>query len=117
MIEQTADEENKSKEVLDNKLELEQQLMDLQQKVMKDSTLKANNREELLKMKVKNSQLDSQNKMLDIEQEQLTEGNAKRIAENLELEKENQELKKQIAMRIQQIDINNLLKEIDTEEL
>ena len=117
MIEQTADEENKSKEVLDNKLELEQQLMDLQQKVMKDSTLKANNREELLKMKVKNSQLDSQNKMLDIEQEQLNEGNAKRIAENLELEKENQELKKQIAMRIQQIDINNLLKEIDTEEL
>ena len=55
--------------------------------------------------------------MLDIEQEQLNEGNAKRIAENLELEKENQELKKQIAMRIQQIDINNLLKEIDTEEL
>ena len=68
-------------------------------------------------MKVKNSQLDSQNKMLDIEQEQLTEGNAKSISTNNDLEKENQELKKQIAMRIQQIDINNLLKEIDTEEL
>ena len=40
LIEQTADEENKSKEVLDNKLELEQQLMDLKQKVMKDSTIK-----------------------------------------------------------------------------
>lgn len=68
-------------------------------------------------MRVKNSQLDSQNKMLDVEQEQLSEGNAKAIAGNQDLEKENQELKKQIAMRIQQIDINNLLKEIDTEEL
>ena len=55
--------------------------------------------------------------MLDVEQEQLSEGNAKAIAGNQDLEKENQELKKQIAMRIQQIDINNLLKEIDTEEL
>lgn len=54
----------------------------MQQKVIKDSTIKANNKEELLKMKVKNSQLDSQNKMLDVEQEQLTEGNAKRIAQN-----------------------------------
>ena len=68
-------------------------------------------------MRVKNSQLDSQNKMLDVEQEQLSEGNAKAIAGNQDLEKENQALKKQIAMRIQQIDINNLLKEIDTEEL
>ena len=100
LIEQTADEENKSKEVLDNKLELEQQLTDLQHKVAKDSAQRANDKEELLKMKVKNSQLDSQNKMLDVEQDQLTEGNGKKIAENKELENENQELKKQIAMRI-----------------
>ena len=38
LIEQTADEENKSKEVLDNKLELEQQLMDMNQKVLRDSS-------------------------------------------------------------------------------
>jgi len=33
------------------------------------------------------------------------------------LEKENAELKSKIAMTIQRIDINNLLKEIDIEEM
>ena len=36
---------------------------------------------------------------------------------NSELEQENAELKRKIAGTIQKIDINNLLKEIDVEEL
>lgn len=76
-----------------------------------------NNREDLIKLNVRNSQLDSQTKMLEIEEEQLTEGNKKLIEHNSELEAENLDLKKKIATTIQRIDINNLLKEIDIEEL
>ena len=36
---------------------------------------------------------------------------------NEDLEKENDELKRRISLTIQRIDINNLLKEIDKEEL
>jgi hypothetical protein len=55
LIEQTADEETKSKEILDNKLELEQQLIDLEEKVKRDTATHAQNREELIKLRVKNS--------------------------------------------------------------
>ena len=75
------------------------------------------NREDLIKLNVRNSQLDSQTKMLEIEEEQLTEGNKKLIEHNGELEAENLALKRKIAETIQRIDINNLLKEIDIEEL
>lgn len=47
----------------------------------------------------------------------MTTNNARLIEENTELEKENAELKRKIAGTIQKIDINNLLKEIDIEEL
>jgi regulator of replication initiation timing len=39
------------------------------------------------------------------------------IEENEQLEAENNKLKRQIAETIQRIDINNLLKEIDIEEM
>jgi len=55
--------------------------------------------------------------MLDVEQEQLAVNNSRLIEENTELEQENLELKRKIAGTIQKIDINNLLKEIDVEEL
>lgn len=75
------------------------------------------NREDLVKLNVRNSQLDSQTSMLEIEEEQLTEENKKLIDHNKELEDENLELKRKIATTIQRIDVNNLLKEIDIEEL
>jgi hypothetical protein len=55
--------------------------------------------------------------MLEIEEEHLQSSNRNLIVENEELEIENTELKKKIALTIQRIDINNLLKEIDIEEL
>lgn len=55
--------------------------------------------------------------MLDVESSQLTEGNTKLLSENELLEKENTDLKKKIALTIQKIDINNLLKDIDVEEM
>ena len=55
--------------------------------------------------------------MLDVESAQLDESNKKLLTENEMLEKENADLKKKIALTIQKIDINNLLKDIDIEEL
>ena len=55
--------------------------------------------------------------MLEVEEKQLTEGNAKLLDDNKKLEDENADLKKKISMTVQRIDINNLLKEIDIEEL
>ena len=55
--------------------------------------------------------------MLDVESAQLTESNTKLLSDNEILEKENTDLKKKIALTIQKIDINNLLKDIDIEEM
>ena len=55
--------------------------------------------------------------MLDEEQADLEKKNAELIDANEDLGKENDELKRKIALTIQRIDINNLLKEIDKEEL
>ena len=59
-MEKIANEEAKSKEVLDEKLKLEQELLDLKEDLQKIIDKNAFNREELIKNKVKNSQLDSQ---------------------------------------------------------
>ena len=68
-------------------------------------------------MNVRNSQLTSQDKMLEIEEKQLLDSNTKLTADNKKLEEENAALKKKIALTIQKIDINNLLKDIDVDEL
>jgi hypothetical protein len=117
LMEKTADEEGKSKDLLDQKLKMEQDKLDTEDELRKLTDLQAQNREDIIKQRVKNSQLDSQNKMLNVEDDQLTESNTKLLTGNEQLEKENTELKKKIALTIQKIDINNLLKDIDIEEL
>jgi len=59
LMEKTADEESKSKDVLDNKLKLEQELLDLKEDLDVLQTTHQNNRDENIKQRVKNSQLDS----------------------------------------------------------
>ena len=55
--------------------------------------------------------------MLDEEEKQLEKSLAELTQANEELEKDNEDHKKKIAMCIQRIEINNLLKSIDKEEL
>ena len=117
LMEKIANEEAKSKDVLDEKLKLEQELLDLKEDLGKLTEQHAHNRDELIKLRVKNSTLDSQNALLADEEKQLKEENEKLIAENASMEKDNADLKNKIAMTIQRIDINNLLKEIDIEEM
>lgn len=59
LMEKIANEEAKSKEVLDEKLKLEQELIDLKEDLAKVLDKNQQNREDLIKQKVKNSQLDS----------------------------------------------------------
>jgi hypothetical protein len=117
LMEKTTDEESKSKDVLDQKLKLEQQLVDLKDNLAKLTEQHLANREELIKLRVKNSQLDSQQKSLNEEGADLKVRNTKLTEENNDLEKENNDLKTKIASTIKKIDLNNLLKEIDIEEL
>lgn len=117
LMEKTSDEQAKSKDLMDHKLKMEQEIIDLNEDLTKATNEQAENRNEIIKQRVKNSQLDSQSKMLDVESKQLDESNTKLLKSNEGLEKENNDLKRKIALTIQKIDINNLLKDIDVEEL
>lgn len=113
----SAFEETRSKAALEEKLSLEQSLLILKDQLQKATDRNNQNREDLIRLRVKNSQLDSQTEMLKVEDSQLTESNDRLLKDNAELEAENTDLKMRIATTIQRIDINNLLKEIDIEEL
>ena len=117
LMEKISNEEAKSKDVLDEKLKLEQELIDLKEDLTKLTEKQAHNREELIKQRVKNSQLDSQFRLLTEEEQTLAAENEKLTLDNEQLEKENLQLKQKIQETIERIDINNLLKEIDIEEL
>ena len=116
-MDKTTNEETKSKEVLDEKLKLEQELNDLREDLQVRSQKMQLNRDDLIKLRVLNSQLDSQTAMLTVEEAQLGESNANLLEQNGQLEIENAKLSKQIQELIQSISVNNLLRDIDIEEL
>ena len=58
-MDKTSNEESKSKEVLDEKLKLEQELNDLREDLQVRSQKQSLNRDDLIKLRVLNSQLDS----------------------------------------------------------
>ena len=59
LVDKGGDEETKSKEVLDEKLKLEQELLDLNEDLAVMHQKHKENRESLIKNRVKNSQLDT----------------------------------------------------------
>ena len=59
LMEKTADEVAKSKDLLDQKLKMEQDKLDTEDELKKATDLQAQNREDIIKQRVKNSQLDS----------------------------------------------------------
>ncbi len=77
----------------------------------------ARNREEIIKLNIKYSQLLSQEDRLKGEVKTLTDENDFYKKKNAEFEAENAKLNKEIAQTIQKIDINYLLKEVDIEDL
>ena len=71
----------------------------------------------MIKLKVKNSQLDTQTEMLITEEAQLEEQNKKLAEENEKMVNEKEDTKHKIDMLIKNIKISNLLKDIDLEEM
>lgn len=67
-MDKTSNEESKSKEVLDEKLKLEQELNDLREDLQIRGQKMQLNRDDLIKLRVLNSQLDSQTAMLTVEE-------------------------------------------------
>jgi len=68
LMDKTSNEESKSKEVLDEKLKLEQELNDLREDHQIRGQKMQLNRDDLIKLRVLNSQLDSQTAMLTVEE-------------------------------------------------
>ena len=117
LVDKGGDEENKSKDVLEEKLKLEQELLDLNTDLDTELQKHQKNREDLIKLHVKESQLDTQTQMLDIEEKQLTEQNKILLENNEKLTNENTDFNDKIKLLEKRIRVNNMLKDIDEEEL
>ena len=117
LAEKTGDEEQKSRDILKEKLDLQEELIIINQELKEEQDKQAFNREELIRQRVKDSQLDSQAVMLKIESEQLDKDNTNLLEDNAVIEAKNAKLDKQVKVILNKIEVNNLLKEIDIEEL
>ena len=100
LMAKTTFEETNSKQKLDSKLKLEQDLLDLNEKMTKETQRMDDGRDELIRMRVKNSQLESQAEMLATESRTLDDGNRRMKAENDRLEKENEKFVTEITTTI-----------------
>lgn len=75
------------------------------------------NREELLRMQIKYSQLQTANAKNTEELTKITTANENLVKNNTILDEKNTKLDQEIVQLIQRIDVNSLLKEVDMEEL
>lgn len=84
-----------------------------------DRTLKQKqqNREQILKLQIKYSQLQNQNEKDAKELQALDSANEKLQRQNAEREAKNAATDKEIQALIKRIDVNTLLKEVDMQEL
>ncbi len=78
---------------------------------------RAEGREEILRMQIKLSQLQTANAKTKEELEKLTISNESLTKNNTTLDAKNTKLDAEIVALIQRIDVNSLLKEVDVEEL
>lgn len=78
---------------------------------------RAEGREEMLRMQIKLSQLQTANAKTKEELEKLTATNESLTKNNATLDAKNTKLDAEIVALIQRIDVNSLLKEVDVEEL
>ena len=89
MFKKTGDEEDVSKKLLDKKLDMDRELLELTENLEVLTETAKNQREDLIKLKVRKSELESRKQLLDLEDKQLLESNAKLLLDNTALEKDN----------------------------
>ena len=118
MDNQLKEEEKKCKEMLDLLVTAEQQFKDFTKPDAEEKAAKKlDNREAILRAKIKLSQLQSQKKRQTAELEQVTETNAKVLKQNEDYDKKNAKLDADILELIQRVDVAALLKQVDLEEM
>lgn len=112
-----SDEEKKAKDLLDQKITVDQQMESATEEFEKKSTERKNLRQELLEKRLRLSMLQSANRQMTEEDKELTQFNTEMKAVNDKLEKENDALEKEVSLIIRRIDVSTLLKQIDLEEM
>ena len=117
LMERLKEEETKAKDMLDEKIKQQQQLTQDNVDLSEAKLVAEKNKEDIIKMRIRLSQLISQEEKMKEELEKLKKENEFYVKRNAEFEQENAELQKEIALTIQKIDINSLLKEIDIEDM
>ena len=115
---QLKEEEKKCKEMLDLLVTAEQQYKDFTKPDAEEKAAsKLENREAILRAKIKLSQLQSQKKRMTVDLEQVTETNVKLIKQNEDYDKKNAKLDADILELIQRVEVAALLKQVDLEEM
>lgn len=117
MLEQLKVEEGFAREQLDAKIQFEQDMELLTEEADAVEKKRAENREELLRMEIRFSQLKTANAKHKDDLEKITVANESLIKKNTELDEKNTKLDAEIVALIKRIDVNSLLKEVDMEEL
>ena len=102
---------------LDQKTTFEQDYELLQEEADRTLKQKQQNREQILKLQIKYSQLQNQNEKDAKELQALDGANEKLQRQNAEREAKNAATDKEIQALIKRIDVNTLLKEVDMQEL
>ena len=111
------DEEGKAKDMLDEKVRLENELKLNNEDLEKYMDTHKNNEDEKIRLKNLEDVLSSKKERLTKEVADFDTENNDYKAKNEELEAENAELERKIKIMIQKIDVNNLLKEVNVDDL
>jgi hypothetical protein len=117
LLEQLKEEEAKAKDMLDAKINCEQETEIVEEDAGAMKNRRLQNREDLIRTQIRNSQLLSNNARVNDEYEQLLAKNEALLKANDEVEVQNEKLNNEIIELVQRIDVNTLLKEVDLEEL
>ncbi len=111
------DEEKKARELLEEKMKIQVHLHLLTEQLNDAKAIASKHRDEIIKMQIRISQLQSLEERLKVDGETLTKENEFYLKKNAEFEQENEKLTQEIHATLQKIDINYLLKEVDSEDL
>lgn len=103
--------------MLDEKMNLQQALNEVMEQISEVKIFNQKTRQEIINHQIEFSQLEKKNDRLGVEYKKLKEENGIYLKKNKEFEEENAKLQDDITATIQKIDINNLLKEVDIEDM
>lgn len=111
------DEEGKAKDMLDEKVRLENELKLNQEDLDKYKEVFKDNSDELVKLRSTKSLLETQKERLTKEVDEMNVENEDYKNKNTDLEAENDTLEKKIFHVMQRIEVNRLLKEVNIDDL